>query len=57
MNTEFVETERNAGVDWEHDIGGANENWASVYGTRVPLVNLPAIKTVQGVGFRGLLIA
>ena len=57
MKTDIAGAKRNAGVDWEHNIGGANENWASVYGTRVPLVNLPAIKTIQGLGFRGLLIA
>jgi hypothetical protein len=57
MNTHFAGIGRNVVAEWEHDKSGANENWASVYGTRVPLVNLPAIKTIQGVGFRGLLIA
>jgi len=51
MNTDLAGTERNAAAEWEHDKSGANENWASVYGTRVPLVNLPAIKTIQGLGF------
>lgn len=57
MNTDFAGTKRNAVADWNHDIREANENGVRVYGTRVPLVNLPARKTVQGVGFRGLLIA
>jgi hypothetical protein len=57
MNTHFAGIGRNVVAEWEHDKSGVNENWASVYGTRVPLVNLPAIKTIQGVGFRGLLIA
>jgi hypothetical protein len=57
MNTDFSRTERNVRMDWKHDIGGANENRANVYGTRVPLVHLPSRKTFQGLGFGGLLIA
>ena len=57
MNIDFAGTRRNAVADWKHDMSGANEMGARVYSTRVPLVNLPAIKTLQGVGFRGLLIA
>jgi len=57
MNTDFAGTGRNVVAEWNTIKSGANENWASVYGTTVPLVNLPAIKTIQGVGFRGLLIA
>jgi hypothetical protein len=50
MNTDFAGTRRNAVAHRQHDKSGANENWASVYGTRVPLANLPAIKTIQGLG-------